>query len=456
MKTFHSILLVASFGLLAACSNTTSEPNPTSSAPAAPAAAQTVAPTVRTPRDVVPTKLFARVVAGLPAAKLVQMSMPLNPMEKLPTFDVEPVVTSDLMDLHPKGAAESVHEIAIDSTDGEATLFLAPKVDDEMSIRAALADVQVLDPDGVVVNVRKPKPGVDPSKAPPMTMIPLAGHKPGVYKVVVKGRAAATGLAIEARQPLSHVTMTITPSSAEYLLGNTATVDVVLKDGATPITGAKLTSGLLDEQMNKGGGVTFSEVGGGVYRATITGLTESSPVGAYLTDVRAEGTTPSGARFLRQGRAGFHFGVPTARLGQVTATREIKDSDGMITAFEVDVPLDAAATDRLEVSGTLTVVGSDGDEHTLAIAHTGDTYDAGHHVVTLRFDAGQVRLTKMEGDFSVRNLQVFSVGTNTLMNRLGAGVQRPFVGIRRDHLVRLAKPTPAVQQLIADHVLYAD
>jgi hypothetical protein len=132
----------------------------------------------------------------------------------------------------------------------------------------------------------------------------------------------------------------------------------------------------------------------------------------------------------------------------------VKDDKGAVSAFEVDVTLESKSLDRLEVSGTLAAKGTDGLEHPVAVAFTGAGYDAGSHKVTLRFDAGHVRLTGLEGPYSLRNLKVFSLSTDTLFFRMGAGMGQQFSGVRAIDMA-MPKMTPALEQLIEDGVLKA-
>ena len=458
MKTTTAIVLLGFLGLLAGCSTSPSEPAPgpvQTSANPAPAGAPTMGVH---PSDVVARAIYPHAGLDVPR-QLVQLSNALPPSDVLGAgLDLPETSHTDILKIAPQAVA-GVYQVPVDTVEGEAYLFLGPQTDDPAVMDAALRDVVVLDPRGVVVNQRVSKgPQHDSTQDLAMSAISLAGHPVGVYTVQFKSGAPKVGLAIEARLLASNIVMKLKPSTLEHLLGNQSFVDATLTEGPAPVTGAHVVADLVDGETGATvAPIAFTEVGGGVYRAAIHSvLGGSSKIAPYLTDVRADGTTPSGAAFFRHGRTGFHFGIPSARLNGLLGQRTLTDDKGLVTAFEVDVALQSASLDRLEISAKLTTVGADGQEHPVSIAHTGDAYDAGTHVVTLHFDAGQLRLTKAEGTFSVRELSLYSLGTNTLFHRELAGGNRAFVGVTRAALRPLAALTPAQEQLVADGVLFHD
>jgi hypothetical protein len=456
MKTTSAIVLLSLLGLLAGCSTSPPEPAPghvaqSGSTPGAPTMGSQ-------PSDVTAHGIYARPVAGV-VHQLVQVSSALPPTDVIGAgLDLPETSHTDLVMIAPKGVA-SVYRVPIDTVAGEAYLFFSPQTEDPAGIQAALRDIVVLDPNGLQINNRAAKGLGSPDWTDPgMSSIPLAGHPVGTYTVQFKSGAAQVGLAIEARLNASNIVMKLKPSTFEHLYGNQSFVDATLMEGSTPITGAHLVANLVDgETGDTVAPIAFTEMGGGVYRAALQSvLGTGNKVEAYLTDVRADGTSPSGVAFSRQGRTGFHFAVPTATLNGVVAQRVLTDDTGLITGFEVDVALESASVDRLEISAKLTNVGADGLEHPIGIAHTGDAYEAGEHVVTLHFDAGQVRLTRAEGTLLVRELTLFSIGTNALFHRELAAGNKTFPGIVRTSLRPLATLTPAQAQFVSDGMLFND
>jgi hypothetical protein len=453
MKTTNALLLIAAVGLLAGCSN---NPEPTSTATQTPSA-----PAFHTlgaaPTDITATMLHAR--AGLTVSRLtVGVSQALPPVDLLAAGQA-PVATvhTQTFQIAPQGTTGKL-TIPIDSTDGEAYLFLTPQTTTTEATEAALRDVIVLDPNGVRVNLRAAKFEHGEDDLAAMSTIPLAGHPAGIYTVQFKSGMAQSGIALEAHVPSSKIVMTLLPSTLEHLLGNQSYVDATLTENGKPIAGAHVTSRLIDgENLADVTPVVFTEVGNGVYRAPIhTLLTDSNKVGAYLADVVAEGAAPSGAAFQRHGRTGFHYGIPTARILGVVGQHTLTNATGQITGFDVDVNVESASLDRLEISGKLTVQGDDGQERPIAIAHYGTAFEAGQQIVTLHFDAGNVRLTGAEGNFYVRDIQMYSLGTNTLFHRDLAASNHVFPSIARANLMKLQTLSPAQEQLVNEGALRND
>ncbi|MGZ3455276.1 MAG: DUF4785 family immunoglobulin-like domain-containing protein [Polyangiales bacterium] len=350
-------------------------------------------------------------------------------------------------------AGTTTAEIPVDMTDGEPHLYLGPQGLSGKALDEALAAIKVLDPDGAQVNVRAFKPGVEGLR--PMSDIPLVGKKPGIYRVEIGGIARRQGLAIDARLTASPIALKMKPSTYELLLGNDGAVDVELVDGASPIAGATIEANLVKEDLSPGARVQFTETAPGHYHAEVGSLfTAKDAVGAYLVDIRATGKTAGGKAFLRHGRAGFHFGIPTARVLSVSAPRTTLEPSGEIKAWEVDVTLESTSVDRLEVSGTLTAPGDDGQEHPVCEAFAGKGFGAGKQTVTLKFDAGHVRLTHLTGPYKMRLLKVFSLGTNTLFHREGLGRDTTIAPVSLDKM-HMPKIDSSIQGMIKDGLLFA-
>jgi hypothetical protein len=452
MKTSVCVLALLALGATAGCH--TAAPEPSSgpvSAPTAKPASRILGPSGG---DVSAKGIYAQKLSTEIWRELVTVSSPATPRDVIGQMatEIEETTHTDAMHLVARGGPASV-QIPVDSTEGEAYLFLGPQVDGTDAIHAALREIELLDPAGQILNARVPKDGAtrDPL---PMTMIPLAGHAPGFYTARFKSGAPSQAMTLDVRMPRSTIAMRLKPSTAQHLLGNESSIDVTLTDGAAAIRGARITARLVLPNHDSGATLVFNEVGDGVYRASLSKPLGSADVtGAYLADIRAEGLTAAGTPFARHGRTGFHYGIPSARVLDITDTRTIKDAAGVIQAFEVDVRLEAASLDRLEVSAKLAMMGADGLEHPVAIAHTGAGFDAGTHTATLRFDASHARLAKADGELFVRDLQMFSLGTNTLFHRELAGKNKSFPTIVRAQLARVGEVSPAIQQLIADGVL---
>ena len=76
-----------------------------------------------------------------------------------------------------------------------------------------------------------------------------------------------------------------------------------------------------------------------------------------------------------------------------------------------------------------------------------DQLAPGTSVLTLRFDAGHVALSRLDGSYALRGLQLFSLGTNTLYHRLGRGLELRMPTVRADEL-STPELTPALQNMV--------
>lgn len=448
MRTLTSAFLLASLGLVACVSSESSSAQPD------PKTAVTGMP-VATVGDVTPIQLYTMPAPPLPTT-LVAASMPASPVEALPENPLpQETAHTDAVTIIAKNSG-SQHQIPVDSAD-EAYLFLAPQSGDENEVNATLRGIEVLDPNGVRINKRAPKTSRQESEQLPMSMVPLSGHPAGMYTIKLNDAAIRSGIALDVRQPRAALAMKLKPSTIQHLHGNPFNVQIKLEDDGQPVTGATVQAYLLRPDGSQGASVATTELGGGRYRADVTSsmLSQRDAIGAYLLDVRAEGRTAKGQPFLRHGRTGFHFGIPTGRITDVSATRVMKNDKGQIEAFEVDVRLESTGMDRLEVSGMLAAVGADKKEHAVASAFTGAGFGAGMHTVTLRFDAGHIKLTRLEGAYSLRNLRVYSLGTDSLYQQVAVHPAR-FEGIKRDMLVGPKEMTPQIKGLLEAGMLSID
>jgi hypothetical protein len=448
MRILISAFLLASLGTVACVSSESSstQPDPKPNVTGMP---------VDTAGDLTPSQLYTTPAPPV-ATKLVSASMPTSPVEALPE-NPRPQETAhtDALTIIAKNSG-SQHQIPVDSAD-ESYLFLVPQSNDDSEINATLRGIDVLDPNGVKINKRAPKNNRQEAELLPMSMVPLSGHPAGMYTLKLNDVAVRSGIALDVRQPRAALAMKLQPSAIQHLHGNPFSVQIRLDDAGQPVTGATVQAYLVRPDGTRGASVAIQELGGGQYRADVTSssLGQRDAVGAYLLDVRAEGRTAKGQPFLRHGRTGFHFGIPTGRITDVSATRIAKNDKGQIEAFEVDVRLESTSMDRLEVSGMLAAVGADKKEHAVASAFTGAGFDAGTHTVTLRFDAGHIKLTKLEGAYALRNLRVYSLGTDSLYQQIAVHPTR-FEGIKRDMLAGPKELTPQIKGLLESGALSVD
>lgn len=404
--------------------------------PAAPAQSQATG-------DLAPSALFSRPVAGVARDEL-RLSLPASPRDHV-AFPEPPYqeVSTDAIVIVPAGAA-GTYQVPVDSPE-EGTLYLAVRGQPTSeTLRAALRSIQVLSPDGAVVNSRRSAE----DDLVPMSAISLSGHPAGLYTVVVGQAAADLGLALEVRQPRSMVALSLSASTSEVLLGDDASAQVVLEGDGLPVAGARVAVALIAPDGDRRD-LAAEELGPGAFRVALSVLGQDDEVGAYTIEATASGTTAAGLPFVRSARTSFHYGVPTARIVAVSPLRTVTEGE-QVTALEADVTLEVASLDRYEVSATLAGRAADQTERRVGEAQTALALDAGRHVVTLRFDAGFVQLTRLEGSFSLRNLTLFSQGTNTLYHRVGYGMGAISPKLRHAQLAQPRELPPMVQQMIED------
>ncbi len=404
------------------------------------------------PGDVAPRVTF-QAPARAVTRGLERVSMPQSPREVfVPRVDI-PVTTEQDVVLNVPAGAPGKYVVPVDSVSDDAFLYLLVSASTEDEVNAALRDIVVTSPEGAVLNAlppaRKVKNGVAPVEVKPAPSLPLAGHATGEYTVQVGAVAAQHALLIKAQQPASTLKLTASPSTAELLLGNDASVDVTLADGAASLDGAHVVGHLVDPAMNRTVDVPFTAVGGGVYRATGLGAAfgPASTAGVWHVFVEADGKTAAGTTFRRFASTAFDFAVPTAQIVDASTTRVVRDDRGRIAAFEVDVTIESKASDRYEVSALLTGTGADGLEHPLVRAQTAEVLDPGTQKLTLRFDAGLAGLAGIEGDYTVRDVLLYSQGVNAPMHRVLAGHGQRFAGVRLPALATPLQLPPRVEEM---------
>jgi hypothetical protein len=399
--------------------------------------------------DVAPSTLYQVNLPSVPSGALVQQSMPASPKVPIRVPDGPPLSTHKevLFKVQPGSSAQTLQVPVDASTD--AWLYLAPHSNDAATIDSMLRGVQVFAPDGTQVNVRAPKPGVEGVEPRPMASMDLSAYGPGMYKVVLSGATAAAGISVSAMLNRTALTMDLQPTHSLFFPTDAAGIDIKLVENGVPIVGAKVTAELiLPGTKWTGPAISVVDLGGGRYRAQVSPLlTTAHPSDIYNVLVRAEGTSPSGQPFHRFGSTGTQFVVPSAKIVDVGAIRTLKDASGAITHFETDINVQSVSGDRYEVTGVLVALHPDGTERPVGVAQSADTLGAETKTITLRFDAGYAHLTTMEGPFSLRQVTLFSTGTNALYHRIGGGYGRA-IPVRRADLLPPSSLSPAAEMLV--------
>lgn len=450
----HNIILGTSFAALLfafapGCARDTAQPTSTP----APTALIDARAAVLVQGDLAPKQLFKLPMKADLGTEVQTVSLPTSPRHAfaLPARPERAIFKQTLV-VVPPGASAGEKLVAIDTPDG-ASVYVGSKTSDPAAIDGVTKDVQFVAPDlktRVDVRVEKAAQGLKKTADKPMTAFTLDNKAVKGEFVFRYGSAAAkSGVSVEVQMPNSPIAMEITPSTGQMLLGENANVSVKLTNAGRAVVGAKLECELVRPDGSKGAAVPWREVGDGVYEALVSNvLGLSDAIGAYNINVRATGAS-EGLKFDRFGYTAMGFAIPTARIDAAGLPRTVGEANA-ITGFEADVNVEAASGDRYEVSATLVATSADGTERPVAETQTTMTLGEGKHKVTLRFDAGHIALTKLDGTYSLRNLRLYSLGTNALYHRLGRGLDVKFPAVRVADLMPLREVTPAIEQMMQD------
>jgi hypothetical protein len=389
--------------------------------------------------DVAPVRLFSRAVREPTAPGL--FSAPETRRSKSTVLHVAP------------GSAPQQLSLPIDTPEDAWVMFI-PKGTDASRGEQALRDMAMFDPRGARADLRAARSaedamGMDPARmkaegiARPVTVMRMSREMgAGAYPVRVGAEAARVGMAIEVRLPSSPIELSLTASAMQLFPGQEGYVTVDLQS-TTRLEKVRFEATLYNPRFERDREVPVVLVGR-EYRALVSRvLSERDEPGAWVLEVRAVGRS-EGKDFDRLAQTAVGFAVPTARIVSAGRPRLVRDAAGKVAAFEVDVALESQTRDRYEVSGTLVATDRRGVERPVAEAQVTDQLGEGAHTLTLRFDAGHAGLSRLEGAYALRELRLFSLGTNTLYHRLGRGLELRMPAV---NVAELAAPvmTPALE-----------
>ncbi|QRN96542.1 DUF4785 family protein [Archangium violaceum] len=410
----------------------------------------------RAPGDVAPGRLFARDAREGIGPGRVSVSNPTSPKQPIaaPLAPETRRSKSTVIHVAPRSAATQL-ELPITSPD-EAWVMFIPKGNDAKVGEEALRDMALFDPQGVRADKRAARAAekeldADPARMKaegitrPITMLRMNRDMGrGLYKVQVGPKAAAVGMAIEVREPSSTIELSLTASTMQLFPGDDGYVTVGLQSEA-PLERVRYEATLYNPRYERDRSVPVVKVGN-EYRAMVSRvMQEKDETGAWVLEVRAVGTA-GGQAFDRLAQTAFGFAVPTARIASVGRERLVREG-GKVTALEVDVVLESQALDRYEVTGTLVATDARGVERPVAEAQVTDQLGTGTHTLTLRFEAGHAGLSRLDGSYALRGLQLYSLGTNTLYHRLARGLEVRFPTVRLAELGS-SEVTPAIEHLL--------
>jgi hypothetical protein len=426
MKT-QSILVLALCTALGACdgSSTPSE----GAAPPLP---------TRDLGDVVPRVLHTRDTPAVTKG-LAQVSVPTAPERVLtPKQGTERITFRGALERVGADPSRTVIEIPVDTVGEETFLYIQPAAAGD-ALEGALADIEVVSPTGEPIDTAD-------------GAIELADHPTGVYQIRVGARAKPYGMTIELAQPDSPIALALETTAVVHFPGDSTRVDVALHDGNTPVN-ARVTAVLVSPDGSRTTPLRVQPIGAGTYHSLVESeIRLVDPTGMYSVYVTAEGTTASGVRFVKSGTVAVKYTIPTARITHVMPMRVVKRADNAIEAFEIDVKLEIASTDRYEVTG-LVATTHKGVARRVCVAQTADVLEPGERSLTLRCEAGLVKLTRLQGNFHLEQLQLFSQGRAELLHRITTGLATIRTNkVSHAQLAELRERPPAVDEMIAQRL----
>jgi hypothetical protein len=243
---------------------------------------------------------------------------------------------------------------------------------------------------------------------------------PGLVQLDLPPDVAASGVLVEVQEPNSDIGLQGAPGELNYALGESAQLTLSLASGSTPITGATITA-QAELPSHQATTLTFTSAGNGLYTATVP-LSDASNVGVWSIHAKAAGTV-GGVAFERDVETAFGFYAAHARMTAIGTPQVTRGADGLVDEVSVDVDVQTLEDDRFSVRGTLTYTGSDGQEHPLAEAQTGQTLSAGTGTITLHFSATSLALARVSGPFHLRDAALVSQGYVVTQHRLGRGLE---------------------------------
>lgn len=158
------------------------------------------------------------------------------------------------------------------------------------------------------------------------------------YHVEIDMPADVPGVTVIAAEPDSAITLSTWAAPLSRQPGEPVTLHAELRDGDTPIRGARVTARLASPNGKSFGSIELSESNDGTYSATVADLPDHTP-GAWQVRFEADGANASGARFARTGAGELVAERGAARLGEIT-TEVI--GDALRVRASVDVNLAGA------------------------------------------------------------------------------------------------------------------
>ena len=141
---------------------------------------------------------------------------------------------------------------------------------------------------------------------------------PAAYKLELAMPEDVAGVTVVAAEPESPITLSSWAAPLSRQPGQPVTLHAELRDGATPVSDAKVTARLGSPSGKAYPAIDLVHVGNGVYSATVADLPEIA-AGVWQVRFEAEGVAERGRRFLRTGAGELVAERGAARLKDVRA-----------------------------------------------------------------------------------------------------------------------------------------
>jgi hypothetical protein len=126
-----------------------------------------------------------------------------------------------------------------------------------------------------------------------------------------------------------------------------------------------------------------------------------------------------------------------------------RGGDGLVDGVSFDVGVETLDDDQFSVRGILTFTGSDGLEHPLASAQTGQVITRAGGTMTLSFEASSMAFAQANGPFHLRNLALISQSYGVTQHRIGRGLDLATPALAASEIRVPAQIPLHVQEMIA-------
>ncbi len=407
--------------------------------------------------DLVPSSLVSTPVLRPTAGAVLSGSDALVPRDTFGPDSVAPVVETRTLQRAMKGSDPTAFQFPIDNPLG-ARVLVRP-----LQRNMAITSVHMHSVDsGLRLDHGRDASDThfsgsgstqrEPSFAPLVLTRTLSFDEPfkgGLVQLDVSPDLAAAGVIVEVQQPNTHISLRGQTDEVAYAFGDRATLSFSLADDGKPIDGASVTAWVELPDHSRDMNLTLRSTGGGTYSVEVPmSLSDAKYVGAWGIHVTAAGSS-NGVAFEREVEAGLGYWPAHARMSWVGSPEVRRGGDGLVDGVSFDVGVETLDDDQFSVRGILTFTGSDGLEHPLASAQTGQVITRAGGTMTLSFEASSMAFAQANGPFHLRNLALISQSYGVTQHRIGRGLDLATPALAASEIRVPAQIPLHVQEMIA-------